>query len=157
MQLNSLDRSFILSPVRAFLRFLQDHFETRRLLEMGGPTREARALEVGCGPGFAIDLLYSRFKVSSVDAFDLDPKMVYFVRQRQNQRDQSPRLWVGNVRHIPVSDSRYDAVFNFGAIHHVVNWRAALGEIHRVLKPGGWFYIAKKFFVDTLPIRSSAG
>jgi len=137
MQLNFLERLFILSPLR---RFLQDHFEMRRLLEMGGPTRRARALEVGCGPGFAIDLLYNRFNVSSVDAFDVDPKMVSFVRQRQNQRDRRLRLWVGNVRHIPVADSRYDAVFNFGAIHHVVDWRASLAEIHRVLKPGARFY-----------------
>ena len=137
MQLNFLERLFILSPLR---RFLQDHLETRRLLEMGGSIKGARVLEVGCGPGFGIDLLYSRFKVSSVDAFDVDSKMVSFVRQRQNQRDRRLKLWVGNVRHIPVADSRYDAVFNFGAIHHVVNWRAALGEIHRVLKPGGKFY-----------------
>ncbi len=137
MHLNFLERLFILSPLR---RFLQDHFETRRLLEMGGPARGARALEVGCGPGFGIDLLYNRFKVSSVDAFDVDPKMVSFVRQRQNQRDRRLTLWVGNVRHIPVADSRYDAVFNFGAIHHVVDWRASLGEIRRVLKPGARFY-----------------
>jgi ubiquinone/menaquinone biosynthesis C-methylase UbiE len=44
------------------------------------------------------------------------------------------------VRHIPVAHSHYDAVFNFGAIHHVVDWRASLSEIHRVLKPGGRFY-----------------
>ena len=107
---------------------------------MGGSIKGARVLEVGCGPGFGIDLLYSRFKVSSVDAFDLDPKMVFRVRQRQNKKNNRPLLWVGNVRHLPVGHSRYDAVFNFGAIHHVVNWRASLGEIHRVLKPGGRFY-----------------
>ena len=137
MQLNFIERLFILSPFRAFL---QNLLETRQLLEMGGPTRRAQALEVGCGPGFGIDLLYNRFKVSSLDAFDVDPNMVSFVRQRQNQRDRRLRLWVGNVRHIPVADSRYDAVFNFGAIHHVVDWRASLAEIHRVMKPGARFY-----------------
>mgnify|MGYP001818161591 CR=1 FL=1 len=137
MQLNFLERLFILSPLR---RFLQDHFETRRLFEMGGSAKGARVLEVGCGPGFAIDLLYNQFNVSSVDAFDVDPKMVSRVQQRQNEKNRKPLLWVGNVRHIPVINYRYDAVFNFGAIHHVVDWRAALGEIHRVMKPGGQFY-----------------
>ncbi len=137
MQLNFLERLFILSPLR---RFLQDHFETRQLFEMGGSMKGAKALEVGCGPGFGINLLYRRFEVSSVDAFDVDPKMVFFARQQQNLRDRKLKLWVGNARQIPVVDSQYDAVFNFGAIHHIVDWRASLGEIHRVLKNGGRFY-----------------
>ena len=66
MQLNFFERLFILSPFRAFL---QNHLETRQLLKMGGPIRRARVLEVGCGPGFGIDLLFNRFKISSVDAF----------------------------------------------------------------------------------------
>jgi ubiquinone/menaquinone biosynthesis C-methylase UbiE len=47
---------------------------------------------------------------------------------------------VGNIRHIPAVGASYDAVFNFGAIHHVVRWRQALAEIARVLKPGRPFY-----------------
>ena len=128
MHLNFLERLFILSPIRAFL---QNHLETRQLLKMGGCMPGAKVLEVGCGPGF---------KASSVDAFDVAPKMVFRVRQRQNWKNPGLRLWVGNVRHIPLARSHYDAVFNFGAIHHVVNWRASLSEIHRVLKPGGRFY-----------------
>ena len=137
MQLNLLERLFILSPIRAFL---QDHLETRQLLKMGGGTPGAKALEVGCGPGFGIDLLFSRFGAASVDAFDLDPKMVSRVRLRQTKHRRKLGLWVGNIRHIPMAGSHYDAVFNFGAIHHVVDWRASLGEIHRVLKPRGRFY-----------------
>ena len=137
MQRNFLERLFILSPVRAFL---QNHLETRRLLKMGGSIKGARLLEVGCGPGFGIDLLFSRFGAASVDAFDLDPKMVSRVRLRQTKHRRKLGLWVGNIRHIPTAGSHYDAVFNFGAIHHVVDWRASLGEIHRVLKPGGRFY-----------------
>lgn len=42
-----------------------------------------------------------------------------------------------------VFGASYDAVVNFGAIHHVVRWRQAIGEIARVLKPGGAFYCAE--------------
>ncbi|MHC1764566.1 MAG: methyltransferase domain-containing protein [Verrucomicrobiia bacterium] len=34
----------------------------------------------------------------------------------------------------------YDAVFDFAIIHHVPNWRDALVEVNRVLRPGGVFY-----------------
>lgn len=33
----------------------------------------------------------------------------------------------------------YDVVFDFGIVHHVPDWRAALNEVARVLKPGGKF------------------
>ncbi|MBI5529080.1 MAG: class I SAM-dependent methyltransferase [Deltaproteobacteria bacterium] len=44
---------------------------------------------------------------------------------------------VGDVTAIRADDETYDAVFDFGIIHHVPDWRAALREIRRVLKPGG--------------------
>ncbi len=137
MQLNWIERLFILSPIRALL---QRHWEARQLMAMGGPLTGAHVLETGCGPGFGIDLLYRRFKAARVDAFDLDPKMIALVRHRQRTGSRRTRLWVGNLRHIPVADASYDAVVNFGAIHHVVRWRQAIGEIARVLKPGGRFY-----------------
>ena len=137
MQLNWIERLFILSPIRALL---QRHWEARQLMAMGGPLTGAYVLETGCGPGFGIDLLYRRFNAARVDAFDLDPKMIALVRQRKEIRNRRTRLWVGNLRHIPVADASYDAVVNFGAIHHVVRWRQAIGEIARVLKPGGRFY-----------------
>jgi ubiquinone/menaquinone biosynthesis C-methylase UbiE len=137
MQLGFLERLFILSPVRALM---QKHVEARRLYQMGGDVKGARVLETGCGPGFGIDLIYSRFKASAVDAFDLDQKMILGTHRFQVKKNRRTRLWVGNVRSIPVAGSRYGAVFNFGALHHVVDWRAALDEIYRVLKPGGKFY-----------------
>ncbi len=137
MQLNWIERLFILSPIRALL---QRHWEARQLLAMGGALTGAHVLETGCGPGFGIDPLYRRFKAARVDAFDLDQKMIALVRKRQRTGGRTTRLWVGNLRHIPVADASYDAVVNFGAIHHVVRWRQALAEIYRVLKPEGAFY-----------------
>lgn len=137
MKLNRIERLFIINPIRALL---QRHWEARQLLAMGGPLMGALVLETGCGPGFGIDLLYRRFKAVRVDAFDIDPKMIAIFRQRQRIGGPRTRLWLGNLRHIPVAHASYDAVVNFRAIHHVVRWREAIGEIFRVLKPGGAFY-----------------
>lgn len=136
MKLNFFERLFITSPVRPMI---QRHFEARQLMNMGGPVQGGRVLETGCGAGSAIDLIHDRFGAAIVHAFDLDPRMIARARRRLNARRRK-NLWVGNLRSIPVPEAQYDAVFNFGAIHHVVRWRSALAEIHRVLKPGGRFY-----------------
>ena len=36
-------------------------------------------------------------------------------------------------------EGAYDAVFDFAIIHHVEEWRSALDETARVLRPGGLF------------------
>jgi ubiquinone/menaquinone biosynthesis C-methylase UbiE len=137
MKLNFLERFFILNPVRPLI---QRHLEARQLLKLGGSLTDGLVLEVGCGPGAGIDLLFDLFGATTVHAFDLDDRMVHHARRRHVRRTAAVQLWTGNVRHIPVPDGTYDAVFNFGALHHVVDWRAALEEIRRVLKPGGRFY-----------------
>lgn len=153
MKLNFLERLFITSPVRPLI---QRHLEARQLLKMGGTISGKRALEIGCGPGSGIDLIYNRFGASTVDAFDMDPQMVSRARRRQQQRSRCQNLWAGNVRYIPVENEQYDAVFNFGVLHHVVDWRAALAEIYRVLKPGGRLYceeILKRFITHLIVMR----
>jgi len=66
--------------------------------------------------------------------------MVAMARQRLAQRGDEVALWVGDATAIPAPDHAYDAVFDFGIIHYVPDWRAALAEVHRVLRPGGRFY-----------------
>ena len=137
MLLNRLEFALMNNPARAAL---QRHFEARRLLRMGGPMRGGRALEIGCGRGVGTDLIFDVFGADAVDAFDLDPRMVARARQRLRSRGRQVRLWVGDATAIPVADGAYDAVFDFGIIHHVPDWRLALREVARVLKPGGRFY-----------------
>ena len=137
MLLNRLEFALMNNPVRAAL---QRHFESRRLLRMGGPMHGGRALEIGCGRGVGTGLILDVFGADIVDAFDLDPRMVALARERLRPRAPRVRLWVADATSIPVPGATYDAVFDFGIIHHIPEWRLALGEVGRVLKPGGRFY-----------------
>lgn len=137
MKLNLLERLFIVNPVRPLV---QRHLEARQLFRMGGPMTGGRALEIGCGAGAGIELIYGLFGAADVDAFDMDFAMVAQARRRRRHKSPGARAWVGNVRRMPIRDAYYDAVFNFGVIHHVVDWRAGLKDVFRVLKPGGRFY-----------------
>ena len=136
MLLNRVEKAMMNNPVRAAF---QRRLEGRMLFEMGGPMRGGLALEVGCGRGVGTQIILDRFKAERVHAFDLDPDMVDLARRRLRKHGDAVRLWAGTVTQIDAPDDTYDAVFDFGIIHHVPDWRSALTEIHRVLKPGGRF------------------
>lgn len=137
MRLNRAETLLMNNPLRAAI---QRHFEAKRLLAMGGPVHGGTTLEIGCGRGVGCELILEGFGAARVDAFDLDPLMIERARRRLAARSHSVRLWTGDVTKIDAADAVYDAVFDFGILHHVPHWRDALREIWRVLRPGGRFY-----------------
>jgi ubiquinone/menaquinone biosynthesis C-methylase UbiE len=137
MLLNAIEKALMNNPMRAAI---QGRVEVPRLLSLGGPMRKGRALEIGCGRGVGAGLILDRFGAECVDAFDLDPDMVALARERLACRGDRVRLWVGDAERIEADSDTYDAVFDFGIVHHIPRWRDALGEVARVLKPGGRFY-----------------
>jgi ubiquinone/menaquinone biosynthesis C-methylase UbiE len=138
VKLNRVEKALMNNPVRASL---QRHYETPLLEQLGGRLDGQRVLEVGCGRGVGTDIIVQRFGAADVHAFDLDPDMVRQARQRL--ADYPPgrvTLYQADVTAIPEPDASFDAVVDFGIIHHVPAWREAVAEIHRVLKPAGRFY-----------------
>ena len=70
-------------------------------------------------------------------------------RARKKQRDLSGAEFLqADAAQLPFTDNHYDLVVDFGIIHHIPNWRDALAEIHRVLKPQG------EFFFEELPVET---
>ena len=133
MLLNQVETALMNNPVRAAI---QRHVEARWLRKLGGAVAGGRALEIGCGQGTGVEIILDHFGAARVDAFDLDPKMFRRAKQRLARRGDRVDLWVGDVTAIPAEADIYDAVFDVAIIHHVPDWRAALREVHRVLRPG---------------------
>ena len=142
MLMNRIETALVNSGPR---RALQRWYESPALLRLGGklPPR-ARALELGCGAGYGTELVLEQFGADNVDAIDLDPQMVERARRRLTGHGDRVRLVTGDVTDLRQTlgavDGSYDAVFEFGILHHVEDWRLAMGEVARVLRPGGRFY-----------------
>ena len=142
MILNRFERALMNNAARAAC---QRYLEARQLLALGGRLKGGVALEVGCGRGVGVAIILERFGADRVDAFDLDPEMVALARQRLAPHASQVRLWTGDASNIAAPDGAYDAVFDFGIIHHVPEWRRAIREVARVLKPGGRFYAEEMY------------
>lgn len=140
-RMSALERLMLLSPIRAWLqRGEVGAFRRWSALEPG-----SALLEVGCGNGVSTKLLARRSQPRRLVAFDYDPSMVRLARRRLRGRsaDHSIELAVADATHMPLADGEFDAVFEAGVLHHVPDWRAALVEISRVLRPGGLLFFAE--------------
>ena len=145
MRLNRFEKLLMNNPLRAVLH---RQFEARRLLRLGGRTAGETSLEIGCGRGIGVQIILEDFGSERVHAFDLDAEMVRLAKGHLTNQRRQVALWTGDLTAIPVKANTYDSVFDFGAIHHVVDWRSAIAEIHRVLKPGG------RFFAEEVPAKA---
>lgn len=135
MKLNRVERLAMNNPVRAAHQHHREAGWFQRLA--GGSLAGQHVLEVGCGRGVGVEVLLDRLHAAQVSAFDLDPLMVAKAARRLYERGPSVSLSVGDACDITLATGGVDAVVDFGVIHHVPDWRTALGEVSRVLRPGG--------------------
>jgi ubiquinone/menaquinone biosynthesis C-methylase UbiE len=138
MKLNWVERVVANNPFRAALQ----RGEIRLLKRKVQLKKGAKILEVGCGRGAGARLILKSFQPSLLCALDLDVLMVQKARAYLSA-DEGKRvsLYVGDVFRLPFKDNVLDAVFGFGVLHHVPDWRGAAAEIARVLKIGGTYFV----------------
>jgi ubiquinone/menaquinone biosynthesis C-methylase UbiE len=137
MLMNWPERVWIYSPLRPLFQ----RREIAKWLRLARPIRRDNALEIGCGLGRGAALLVEKMSFKHVYAFDLEEKLVRrAVRNRPRDLENIIAFFVGDAQHLPFPDACFDAVVNFGIIHHVLDWRRCIGELSRVTRPGGMFY-----------------
>ncbi|GAB5412512.1 MAG: class I SAM-dependent methyltransferase [Congregibacter sp.] len=102
-----------------------------------------RVLDLGCGEGRHV---IAACALDGVDAVGVDLSLndLATARERmeefQKERPENSPLFAlmaGDALNLPFADASFDAVICSEVLEHIPDYRGALREIHRVLKPGG--------------------
>lgn len=132
--------------------------EARTLLQLGGDLRGtahgARALELGPGRrGTGLLLALDAFGAGSAHGVERHPASVQACRARLGGRATVEQ---GDATRLDAPASSFDAVFCYHLLHHADDWRAAVAEAGRVLRPGGRLYVTEMTarFVDSRALRA---
>ena len=112
--------------------------------------RGRRVLDVGCGNGYVLSR-YAR-EGARVFGVDLTDAAVRLCVARFQQERLAGDFCVGNAEELPFGDGAFDCVCSMGVLHHTPDTPRAVGEVWRVLKPGGRF-IGMFYHRDSLVYR----
>jgi SAM-dependent methyltransferase len=114
-----------------------------------------RLMDVGCGQGLAFPLLRAHFAPRRIVAVDVDPRMLELAREAAQRGEVPVEVHACSATRLDLPDASVDGIFCHQLIHHVANQEGTLRELHRVLKPGGWLFLAEscQAFIETWTVR----
>jgi ubiquinone/menaquinone biosynthesis C-methylase UbiE len=121
-----------------------------------------RVLEVGFGPGVAIQMAAAQVPQGLVVGIDYSPTMVSVARRRNARAVRAGRVELrhGEATRLPFADDMFDKAFT---IHTLYFWKEpgqALQELRRVLKPAGKLvltFLARDRWPGDEPAETIAG
>ena len=116
----------------------------QKQIELAGLREGEKVLEVGCGTG-ALSFL-SKLRVGDtgeVAGIDIAPKMVARAEDKAAKASLEIAFQVASVDDLPYPDEHFDVVISSLMFHHlpVEVKKSGLGEIRRVLKKDGRFFL----------------
>jgi SAM-dependent methyltransferase len=97
------------------------------LIDFAGAAGSKRVLDVGCGTGNP--------SIATIEAIDCEEVFVDALRQRNSD----PRIHAqrGDACALPYAAASFDQAFSLLVLHFVTDPQRAVGEMRRVLRPGG--------------------
>lgn len=97
--------------------------------------RGLRVLEIGCGLG--TDGAQFARAGARYTGVDLTDAAVDLTRLRFGLFNLPGEFRVADAENLDFADESFDLVYSHGVLHHTPDTERAVGEIHRVLRPGG--------------------
>jgi ubiquinone/menaquinone biosynthesis C-methylase UbiE len=112
-----------------------------------------RLVDIGCGPGFAVN--HARARGAEVLGVDPAPVMLRIARLRWRARPGVS--WrIGTAESLPVGDDWAQVVWSLATVHHWRDIDAALAEVHRVLGPAGRLVVLERRIRDTNAVGTAS-
>jgi ubiquinone/menaquinone biosynthesis C-methylase UbiE len=101
-----------------------------------GDAARGRLIDVACGPGVVTAALAPH--AASVVAFDATEQMLAKAKERcAKAAVTNVQFKSGDAERLPFADGAFDGAVTRAALHHFANPQRAIGEMARVLRPGG--------------------
>lgn len=154
MNLVSADTPSYLGPTGRFSRIdlydpvvrwtlREKRFKTA-LLRQAALQAGQKVLDLGCGTGTLVSLLVRRYAGVRVVALDADPQALARARRKLDPLSGPVHLLRGLCQQLPFPPNCFDCVLSTLLFHHLHRHdkQATLGEIYRVLRPGGQLHLA---------------
>ncbi|MGH9224137.1 MAG: class I SAM-dependent methyltransferase [Acidimicrobiales bacterium] len=113
-----------------------------RLVRLARLAAGESVLDVGCGTGALTIAAHGQVgSAGEVCGVDPSPEMVARARRKAAKAGVDVRFEVAAAQALPFPDARFDVVLSCLVLHHVSEGGRpqAIGEIRRVLRPGGRF------------------
>jgi ubiquinone/menaquinone biosynthesis C-methylase UbiE len=101
---------------------------------------EGNLLDIGTGPAWLLLKLHQQSPAMRLVGIDSSSSMVAKARKNMAKAGLADVIEIGegNASQIPFADKSFDIVVSTGSIHHWKHPIAALNDVYRVLKPGGY-------------------
>lgn len=101
------------------------------------PNENGRFLDVGSGTGQVVHFL-SKYKIKGVgvDISNLGTNMAHTQLDKKGETKMASFM-VADVHRLPFKDDSFDSVGSCEVLEHLYQPEKCIGEMHRVLKPGG--------------------
>jgi ubiquinone/menaquinone biosynthesis C-methylase UbiE len=96
-------------------------------------------LDYGCGPGHDLIGIATYSRPASLIGLDVSDRALEIAQSRIALLKSGDQVIVRRTgeNEIPLPDSSVDYVHSSGVLHHVPDLKLTLGEISRILRPGG--------------------
>jgi ubiquinone/menaquinone biosynthesis C-methylase UbiE len=139
----ALGKRWLLPLYDPFLWLLGADKAKQPLIEQAGIKPGSRVLDIGCGTGSMAINIKRTHPETEVVGIDPDPSALSLSKRKARRAGLSIEFDRGFADHMPYADASFDRVFSSFMFHHLAadEKTATLGEIRRVLKPGGSLHL----------------
>lgn len=111
------------------------------VVDLAGVTSSDRVVDIGCGPGNSVRAAARR----SAEVIGVDPATVMLGVARLVTRDRPGIRWLqGTAEALPLPADSATMVWSVATVHHWADVAAGLGEVRRILAPGGRFFAIER-------------